>query len=241
MRIRSKTGVIAFAVAIILLLAASAITSYSIYLKKTTEKLRDDLARLMTKDSSFEDAQRIASRYRRFRTTPYFFAISADRKFAFKEGDSCSVEKCVMQFEINNTRLVQLHLANPSRFTATVVILRGSVAYAKMGLFGGTTGRSGGEVEYVRCCTEISGFFNLDTWGNYSFPSSIGKPYLRVRLTESATPEQVNRAARLDMHCLAWGRCDWPCEYLPNAWRDSEPRIPTEQMDLFRKAGMKCR
>lgn len=57
----------------------------------------------------------------------------------------------------------------------------------------------------------------------FSFPTPVGKPYLRVRLTPSAPASFRDRAFALNMNCfVGFAACNAPCDYLPLAWNDWE-------------------
>jgi hypothetical protein len=221
-----------------LVILAGAVGGYAAYLKRTTNNLRRDLSLLMQKQSSLAEVQNLSLKYARFRS-PFRFFITTQESHFIIDPNSCTRQQCGVAFTIDNDLIAKLGIVKPSEFSSTIVVLDDHVAYLEMSLFGGPTGLSGGIVEFVPCCSEISRLIGSSE--PYSFPIATGKPYLIVRMTDGATQEQLRQAAALDTHCfLARSSCDWPCHYLPSAWKDYARQLPSEDIDYWRSKGMNC-
>ena len=217
---------------------ALAMGGYAAYLKRTADNMRRDFARLMQQQSSLADVQRLSVKYARFRS-PFKFFITTQETHFIVDPNSCTRQQCGVAFTVDNALIAKLGMVKPSEFSSTVVVLDDHVAFLEMRLFGGPTGLSGGIVEFVPCCSEISRLIGSSE--PYSFPIATGKPFLLVRLTDGATREQLTQAAALDTHCfLSRSSCDWPCHYLPSAWKDYARRLPSEDIDYWRSKGMNC-
>jgi hypothetical protein len=229
---------IALSVVCFIAILALAAGGYAAYLKRTTDNLRRDLSLLMQKQSSLTEVQNLSIKYARFRSPFRFFITTQESHFVI-DPNSCTRQQCGVAFTIDNGLIAKLGIVKPSEFSSTVVVLDDHVAYLEMSLFGGSTGLSGGIVEFLPCCSEISRLIGSSE--PYSFPIATGKPFLKVRMTDGATREQLTQAAALDTHCfLSRSSCEWPCHYLPSAWRDYARQLPTEDIDYWRSKGMNC-
>ena len=238
MRVSSGFRVGLLTLASVLLVLSLTLVGYIAHLRRAAGNLRDDLTLLISKESTYEDAERVASKYRRFRVRGRFHVWRDDKDFIIRPEDACTQAKCLMDFEIRSALLERLHLTRPSEFRASVIVLDNRIAYVEMVLSGGF---GAGIVDYVHCCAGMSSFFDIDSRGAYSFPTPIGKKYLSVVFTNLASPEQKRRAVGLNMRCfLSRKRCDWPCDYLPLAWTDYERGVPQEDLTLWKQEGMNC-
>lgn len=225
-------------------LFGSAVVGYATYLKHSAQHLRDDVAALAMKGGSFDDAHQLAARYREFRVPAYISAWSKGRQLVIRQDDPCTAKQCAITIRIETTALARLHIISWSKLTATILVVDNQVAVIDLTLQGGQHRNSGGYVRYVGCCTSVSELFRVNSSSSaYSFPTPIGKPYLMVQLTNQATPQQKQRAFDLNMSCLlSRSGCDWPCDYLPLAWKDyeKEVHIDADQVLYWKKEGMDC-
>jgi hypothetical protein len=191
---------------------------YGWYLRLAAKHLRDDLVLLSESATGHSDLLRVADNYARFR-------VPAASKYCRGPNDSCVVE-----FEISNKLLSRIHLSKPSLFGARVIELNNRIAYIEMGLHGVEQARGvSAQTTYVIPDTPVAEIFDLSSRPPYSFAEPFGKPYMRTIVTNSASSEQKTKATAFDMGCLTSFRgCNWPCDYLPLAWRDYRNVLPED-------------
>jgi hypothetical protein len=86
-----RTVLVVFAA--ILLSMVLTLACRALYLKRQAEHLRDDLAALVERQSSYEDVVRLADKYRRFRV-PGEWSISGRHGFAIRKDEPCTAQRC---------------------------------------------------------------------------------------------------------------------------------------------------
>jgi hypothetical protein len=187
---------------------------YGVVLKRTAAKLVRDVAALTVGKSTYLDAERIADSYSHFRVLSW-------------GGDPtpCVPEKCFFMFDFSNFLISRIRLVRPAVFRATVAVEDDKVTSVDIVFWGGRNGVHGAFVQEA----ERSSIFKN---GPYSFPTPVGKPYLRVFLTPAASPTEKQHAFTIDVHCLAtWRSCDLGCDYLPLAWQDWKKELLAGWLD----------
>ena len=222
---------------IVLLVASLAAVAYGWYLRGTAESLRDDIVALVARDGSYDEAVRIAERYRGFRVPPMFSARDVhDHHFAVRPDDPCTPEQCAIAINIETGILGKLHLVRPARFSADILVLHRTVAIVGFGLIGGE-GSDGGFASFVRSGTAVSELFN-PTGESYS---AHAKRALSVRFSDKATAAEKHDALALDLRCfVSRANCDRPCDYLPFAWRDYM-KARQDEVTSWNKEWASCR
>jgi hypothetical protein len=220
------------------------VSVYSWYLRTTAQQLRDDLVLLTGTSGSHSDVLRLAEKYARFRVPAVFFVRTSEGlKYSFGPTDSCTNHSCVLEFEVPNNLLSRIHLAKPSLFGATVVEVDNRISYVEMMLDGAEQARGvGARTTYMLPNTVISeGFPDFSSRPPYSFAGPFGKFHMRTILSDSASPEQKRKATAFNLGCLTSVRgCNWPCDYLPLAWRDYRDALPEDVVEGFKRSGSKC-
>lgn len=227
---------------VVAVLVLAALVGYGAYLRHSADDLRDDLASLTVGRSPYADMQRLKDKYHRFVVIhwgawdkPTF--LYNGPTFAFTDAEPCTPSRCAVVFRIDNSVLARLRLVNPAFLIAQVAVLDNKVVDVELGLYGGVRLPTFGRIEYTDCCPS----FHRDR--PYDFPTPVGKPYLFVSFSSSATATQKEHAFDLRMRCLVakTNNCDHPCEYLPKAWRDyAAAKFTTADVDYFRKKGINC-
>jgi hypothetical protein len=207
---------VGMSLALVVVLCSAAIT-YGYLLKRAAANLVHDVAGLTLGESTYADAKQIATSYRRFRV-PAWGAESTST-------DTCTPEKCLFMFDLSNLVISRVNLVRPAILRATVAVNNGRVSSVGIVFWGGRGGVHGVFVE------EAERFSN-HAIGAYSFPTPVGKPYLRVAVTPHASDSEKQHAFTIDVDCLAsWRACDVACDYLPLAWQDWKKDLLTRGYD----------
>jgi hypothetical protein len=196
------------------IIAASAITvgaggivlaCYGLYIQNQAQTLLEDLTKLSVGKSTAEDTDIFARRHKRFVTS-----------------HDCHGDGCTTSFEVYNTWLSAIKLEPTARFYADFTVTRGVLTergaslLRSMPIYPTFAGSAGSVREYANLPSHMTG------QAHYSFPTPVGKPYLRVVLDSQASAVQRQHAFNFSFRCLVkpgWG-CDLPCDYLPMAWQD---------------------
>ena len=186
-----------------LVVVYSAGIAYGYVLKSTAAHLVRDLGALTVGTSTYLDAERIAKSYRHFRVQSWS-----------QQPTTCGPEKCYFNFDLSNFLISRIRLVRPALFRATVAVGDDRVTAVDIVFWGGPNGVHGALVQEAQKSSTFRG-------SPYSFPTPVGKPYLRVFVTAAATAVEKHHAFTIDATCLAsWRRCDLGCDYLPLAWQD---------------------
>ena len=199
----------------VLAVAVLLVAGYECYILRTAESLLADVKALKLGESSFEEASGVAAKYARFRVVGWgSVPASQDPRENNFPGDICSPDRCLFAFAVNNLSLYPFHIVRCTEFSAEFAVLNGKVQYADVHLHGGPECNYGGFVEEVNPRDDVD-------HKAYSFRTPVGKPYLRISLTQQAPTALRDRAFALNMHCMiAMRGCDEPCDYLPLLWND---------------------
>jgi hypothetical protein len=206
-------GAIAISLALVVLLCAAAL-AYGYVLKRTAANLVHDVAGLTLGRSTYADAQRIADSYRRFRVASWS-----------KESTSCTPQKCFFNFDLTNSVISRVRLVRPAVLRITVAVYDDKVTSVDIAFWGGLNGTHGAFVQEAEQ-------FTAREVGPYSFPTPVGKPYLRIAVTPEASAIEKQHAFTIDVDCLAsWRSCDLGCDYLPLAWKDWKKELSTRGLD----------
>jgi hypothetical protein len=182
---------------------------YAIIIESRAKRLINDIYSLRIGQSTELDARAVVKKNR-----------------SSVEEESCKENRCVFTFRTSNRWLALLRLEPNAELFASIDVDEGRVRYLFTVLARDTrafpTSPSAGMVEERTRVDDPH-----QSHSGYSFPTPVGKPYLRILLTPKATEEQRRRAYTMSTRCLVKpGRgCDLPCDYLPLAWRDWEQSI----------------
>ncbi len=190
-----------------LFLGGISLLLYGFAIKSESENLLKDLTALKVGTSTDADVQFLRQKHK-------LFLVST----------SCNDGICQTLFRVKNTWLSKLRFEPLASFDAWAVIKEGRVASIHASLLRympifPTFDASGGMVsEYDEYPKPQAHFYAT----SYSFPTPVGKPYLRVVLDPHATQIQRQRAFHFSFRCLVkpGGGCNLPCDYLPQAWQD---------------------
>jgi hypothetical protein len=206
----------------VLILAGGAVlTCYGFVIKSQAANLLKDLTALKPGISNGIEAKQFAERHQRL-----IFQVSAP----------CSEDACSMIFSIQNKWLSKLRLKPPAMFQVNFSVRSGTVntigalLFRSMDIFPTFSGSAGMVDEYV----EFPHYWQRST-EHYSFPTPVGKPYVRVALDSHATPIQRQHAFEFSFWCLVkpGGGCDLPCDYLPSAWQDWKASLQRSSTQNF--------
>jgi hypothetical protein len=185
--------------------AGISLASYALVIKAEAEALLKDLTALKVGKSTEADAQQFSQRHKRLFVS-----------------HRCERDACTTGFKVQNKWLSALRLEPPAEFDVDFTVKNGTVTRIGAGLARSmpiypTFQASAGFVsEYAEFPPHLAGR------GHYSFPTPIGKPYLRVELDSQESAAQREHAFAISFRCLVkpgWG-CDLSCDYLPLAWQD---------------------
>jgi hypothetical protein len=199
------------AVPLVLLLAALAVTIYAFAIQAQAKAILNEVSALKVGESSMSEVEALAARHHN----------------AVRE-KHCDNGECFVAFEVSNTWLYRLKLEPIAKFGASVTIVDGTVDSIAIVLSRETlvfpTFPSAGITEEYRKVPER---LKRSVFAPYSFPTPVGKPYLRITLTTEATAVERQHAYAYPLKCLIKpGRgCDLPCDYLPLAWHDWESEL----------------
>ena len=234
MRIYLKPRYIFATVGALLVILAVTLCLCQWRLQQEARSLLSDLTTLNPGTSSSADAERLVTRQRRFLTNK-----------------DCKENSCKYWFEIRNRLLAALYLEPPAGFFGSITVKNDTVVQIGAGLSRSmpiypSFGASAGSAEE---------YAELPKWyaryahgGHYSFPTPVGKPYLRVMLDSHASHEQRQHAFAFSFRCLTkiGGGCDAPCDYLPLAWIDWKADLqkggfPMDQFDQVYRRQSHCK
>lgn len=188
-------------------LAVIALTLYGFATKAEARRILEDFYTLRVGVSSAAEVSSIVEKHK-----------------AHLSWTECRANSCSYFFEVTNNWLSRVRVEPAARFQAWVVVENGMVHNLHLEVQRETrifpTSPSGGIVDESLVVPEY--YRSGDP--HYSFPTPIGKPYLRVAIDAKSTPEQRRRVYALSLTCLVkpGGGCDLPCDYLPLAWKDWE-------------------
>jgi hypothetical protein len=191
--------------AILLGAAGVGLTCYGLAIRAEAEALLKDITALEVGRSTEEEARHFSERHK--------------RSFDYR---GCQGGSCLTTFKVANRWLSALRVEPEALFTVDLETQNGVVKYIDAKLARSmpiypTFGASAGIVEEY---AEIPQ--DMGSRGHYSFPTPVGKPYLRILLDSQASATQRQHAFAFSFRCLikpGWG-CDLPCDYLPVAWQD---------------------
>lgn len=193
--------------AFVITIAIGAITfaCYALIIRAQAEALLKDLTSLKVGSSTQAEVEQLTQRHSRFLVS-----------------QNCNNDLCSTIFRIQNNWLSTWRLEPEAWLSASIAAKDGKVAgigaslFRKMKIFPTFEASAGIVEEYAEYPTYLANY------PHYSFPTPVGKPYLKVMLDSQASPAQRKRAFNFSFKCLIKpGRgCDLPCDYLPSAWQD---------------------
>ncbi len=196
--------------AILLGAAGVGLTWYGLVIKAEAEALLKDITTLKVGRSTEGDARQFSERHK--------------RSFEYRR---CEGDSCVTSFKVDNRWLSALRVEPGTLFTVDLGTQNGVVTHIDaelariMPIFPTFNASAGLVDEYA----EIPQ--GMGSQGHYSFPTPVGKPYLRILLDSQASATQRQHAFAFSFRCLVkpgWG-CNLPCDYLPVAWQDWKAEI----------------
>jgi hypothetical protein len=199
------------------------LASYGFFIKAQAESLLRDVTALRVGESTETDASLFFEKHKK---------LCSNR--------TCRQNYCITTFKVTNRWLEALRLEPRAEFYAGYTVINGKVSAINASLLRSmpiypTFSASAGMVdEYAEYPAYLIGR------QHYSFPTPVGKPYLRVNLDSHATPIQREHAFAFSFRCFVkpgWG-CNLPCDYLPLAWPDWKDELHNDgfPMDYFNKA-----
>jgi hypothetical protein len=202
--VRIRTKLIA-AFSIIIGAAAAVLTCYALFIEAQAASLLKDVTAITVGSSTASDVEQLTRKHSRY-------LVSRES----------SDELVITTFKVENRWLSALRLEPDAWFGASVSLKNGRAYHIEawlmrsMNIFP-TFGASAGMVdEYAEYPLYLSGR------EHFSFPTPVGKPYLKVLLDSHASAVQRQHAFNFSFRCLIkpGGGCDLPCDYLPSAWQD---------------------
>jgi hypothetical protein len=182
-----------------------ALTCYALFIKGQAEVLLRDLAALSVGRSTEAVAQQFTKQHDRFFVSRY-----------------CDGSSCVTEFKVQNKWLSALKVEPAAEFDAFFTVENGTVTRIgahlarAMPIYPSFRASAGSVDEYAEFPEHLA------RRQHYSFPTPVGKPYLRVDLDSQASATQREHAFAFSFRCLVkpgWG-CNLPGDYLPLAWQD---------------------
>jgi hypothetical protein len=210
------------ALSALLLAVAVLLTCYGFVIKSQAADLLKDLTALKPGRSNGIEARQFAQRH---------------QWLIFQTAAPCNDDTCSMIFSIQNKWLSKLRLEPPAMFQVNFSVHSGTVntigayLFRSMPIYPTFSGSAGMVDEYV----EFPQHWQYSP-EHYSFPTPVGKPYLRVAIDSHASPTQRQHAFDFSFGCLIkpGGNCDLPCDYLPSAWKDWKASLQnTFTQDFF--------
>jgi len=210
-------------------LIASAAWGYALYIRTSAAHLVKDLSSLAVDQSSYSDVRALAHKYR------YFVPKKPSGFPPSLVPGTCTPKDCLVVFNIDNSVLAKLHLADRALLSAGVQVVDARVTRIDVALWGGPKGVNAGILSYTEHCDPR---FQREPYG---FPATIGKPYLAVNLCPGVTVEQKSHAFEFSTQCLVHrGECGKPCDYLPSAWKDFEKTLDPQTLKFYAKQNINC-
>jgi len=202
--LRTRTKFLA-AISIVAVAGAVVLSCYALFIKAQAASLLKDVTALTVGSSTESDVEQLTRKHSRY--------------LASRES---SEEVVITTFKVQNRWLARLRLEPDALFGASVYVKNGRAYHINAWLmrsmnifptFGASAGMVDEYAEYPQYLSHSE---------HFSFPTPIGKPYLRVLLDSHATSVQRKHSFSFSFRCLIkpGGGCDLPCDYLPLAWQD---------------------
>src|SRR5262249_39465227 len=156
--------------------------------------ITQDVSKLTPGRSTFDDAMRVAEKYRSRVSTEW--TENPRGRFANSPRTNCNPQTCQINFRVSNSQLSRLGLTQQASFSATVVVKNGRVTFVEATLFGGTDGSTGAGVYYSdELPSSITGGHDYAVWS----PRSNA---VFTAVTGLASDNQRARAFAISMSCL---------------------------------------
>jgi hypothetical protein len=178
---------------------------YALVIKAEAEALLKDVTALTVGKSTEVDAQQFSQRHKRLFASHH-----------------CEHDFCVTSFKVENRWLSALRLEPRAELQVDFTVQNGTVTRIgailarAMPIYPTFQASAGLVDEYAEIPPKLA------PRGHYSFPTPVGKPYLRILLDSQASALQREHAFAFSFRCLVkpgWG-CNLPCDYLHLAWQD---------------------
>jgi hypothetical protein len=189
-------GIVTLAVVCTAILSAATMNT-----KREAQALLSELQAISIGSASFDEVQRIASRFRS-RTT---------------EGvQPCSPDECDLRISFENSWLRRLHLATPTTFGVVLLVRNGRLYYvnAAMTLYSGD--------QVISASTTLSDEGRGQSAYRIVAKRGVGnQPWQAiVHLTPNATLDERRAGFSFNLSCLdKLGGCKDSSDLLPSAWR----------------------
>lgn len=205
--LRTQTKLV-IALSVVAGTVVAVLSCYAFFVKVQAESLLKDVTALTVGGATKSDVEQLVRKHSRY-------LVSRESH----EGITTST------FKVQNNWLSELRLEPTALFGVSVSVKAGRTYHISARLMRSmdiypTFQASAGMVdEYCEYPEFMSPVLRSD---HFSFPTPVGKPYLRVQLDSHASPAQRQHAFGFSFRCLVkpGGGCDLPCDYLPSAWQD---------------------